>query len=75
SHLHRINCVDSARCPSCGARSESVRHYLQHCPTFADARWRMRTRLGRRAEKMRTLLFTSQGLDELARYNARTGRL
>ncbi|KZV92437.1 hypothetical protein EXIGLDRAFT_614394 [Exidia glandulosa HHB12029] len=73
-HLHRIQCADSPRCPSCGAPSESIRHYLQYCPSYADERWRMRLRLGRRAEKLSTLLYTSRGLDALASYNAKTGR-
>ncbi|KZV95075.1 hypothetical protein EXIGLDRAFT_611043 [Exidia glandulosa HHB12029] len=73
-HLHRIQCADSPRCPSCGAPSESIRHYLQYCPSYADERWRMRVRLGRKAEKLSTLLYTSRGLDALASYNAKTGR-
>ncbi|KZW01715.1 hypothetical protein EXIGLDRAFT_580256, partial [Exidia glandulosa HHB12029] len=73
-HLHRINCADTARCESCHAPSETVRHFLLHCPTYADERWRMRTRLGRRSEKLQSLLHTSRGLDEVAKYIARTGR-
>ncbi|KZV94671.1 hypothetical protein EXIGLDRAFT_736554 [Exidia glandulosa HHB12029] len=53
---------------------KSIRHYVQYCPAYADERWRMRTRLGARAEKLSTLLYTERGLSELARYNARTGR-
>ncbi|KZV98441.1 hypothetical protein EXIGLDRAFT_561828, partial [Exidia glandulosa HHB12029] len=30
-HLHRINCADTARCESCHAPSETVRHFLLHC--------------------------------------------
>ena len=31
-HLHRINRLDSPICPACRANSESVTHFILHCP-------------------------------------------
>jgi ribonuclease HI len=46
--LKRFKRADSARCPACGAGSETVRHFLLECPGYAHKRWILEKRLSRR---------------------------
>jgi hypothetical protein len=38
-YLKRVGRVDSARCPACGADTETTEHYLLLCPAYAYERW------------------------------------
>jgi hypothetical protein len=38
-HLKRIQKIDSARCPACGASDETIQHFLLSCPSYAPERW------------------------------------
>lgn len=46
--------IDSARCPAYGTGSETVRHFLLHCPGYVHDRWALERSLSRR-EKALTL--------------------
>ena len=52
--LEKINKVDTAGCPSCGASSETVAHYLLECPGYAHERWTLKRRL-RKKERVMTV--------------------
>lgn len=39
AYLKRFKLVNSARCPACGNHSETVRHFLLHCPSYTHKRW------------------------------------
>ncbi|KZV97556.1 hypothetical protein EXIGLDRAFT_607946 [Exidia glandulosa HHB12029] len=73
-HLHRINCAESAACDACNAPAESVRHFVMECPAYAEERWAMRLRLRRESQSLSRILFAESGVNELAKYVARTGR-
>lgn len=48
SHVKiQLNLVDSARCPTCGAGSKTVRHFLLHCPSYAHERWSLEKSLNK----------------------------
>ncbi len=51
-HLKRINKVDSARCPACGASPETVRHFLLECPGYAFERWALEKHLKKRQKAL-----------------------
>lgn len=38
-YLYRFKLINSTRCPACGTGSESVRHFLLQCPSYAHERW------------------------------------
>ena len=40
-YLFRFGKVASARCPACGAASETPEHFILRCPKFAHERWAM----------------------------------
>jgi zinc-binding in reverse transcriptase len=44
SFLHRIQKVDSARCPACGDPRETVEHFLLRCPKYAHECWPLLTK-------------------------------
>lgn len=50
--LKKIKRTDSARCPACGAGSETVAHYLLECPIYAHERWILAKRLSKRGKPM-----------------------
>ena len=52
--LAKINKVDTAGCPSCGASSETVAHYLLECPGYIHKRWTLERRL-RKKERVMTV--------------------
>jgi len=39
AYLYRFKCVDKPQCPACGHSSETVEHFLLHCPAYAHERW------------------------------------
>jgi hypothetical protein len=47
SILHRIQKVDSARCPVCGDPHETVEHFLLHCPKYTHECWPLLAKLNR----------------------------
>jgi len=48
SYLKRINKVDKANCPACGASYETVKHFLLECLGYAHKRWALKKRLHKR---------------------------
>ena len=69
-YLYKIKAVDNAKCPACGAVSESVRHFLMECPIYAHERWIMERGL-RKANKvlmLRNLIRDAEALDLLVDY-------
>jgi len=55
SYLFRFKCVDSPRCPACGAAEETVTHYLLRCPAYAHERWALEKAVERKLD-LKTLL-------------------
>jgi ribonuclease HI len=84
-HLYSINAgdIDSPTCASCDIEDETVRHFLLDCPTYEDARRRLRAELGhRKAGDIRFLLRDwlakaplMKYLDATARWTAQLGTL
>ena len=50
--LARINKVDTAQCPACGASSETIAHFLLECPGYAHERWTLEARLTKKGRAM-----------------------
>lgn len=75
AHLARISKADSAACPRCAYRSETVRHFVLDCPEYHEERWALRTRMGRGGDRLSKLLYTKSGMKNLLRFVAQTGRL
>ncbi|EJD40238.1 hypothetical protein AURDEDRAFT_70309 [Auricularia subglabra TFB-10046 SS5] len=73
-HLHRIQRADPPSCEACGHPIETVRHFIMECNAYDEARWEMRQGLGRRNDKLSTLLSTKRGIDRLLKFIQRTGR-
>jgi hypothetical protein len=77
SALHSINAgdIDSPTCASCGIEDETVRHLLLDCPTYENARRRLRAELGhRKAGDIRFLLRDWAAKGPLVHYLDATGR-
>jgi hypothetical protein len=47
-YLKRINKVEKASCPACGAEHETVKHFLLVCPGYAHERWALEKCLNKR---------------------------
>lgn len=47
-YLKRINKIDKANCPACGAEYETVNHFLLACPGYAHERWALEKHLRKR---------------------------
>jgi hypothetical protein len=76
-HLHSIHAhdIDSPLCASCGLEDETVRHLLLDCPTYENARRRLRAELGhRKAGDLRFLLRDWAAKGPLMHYLDATGR-
>lgn len=76
AYLKRFKLVDSARCPACGNHSETVRHFLLHCPSYAHERWALEKRLkkNRIALNLENLLGKAEAILPLANYINATHR-
>ena len=70
AYLHCFNLVDSARCPMCKARSETVNHYLLHCPSHAHERWALERSLRRKGKELllENLLGEEEAINTLINY-------
>ena len=73
-HLHRIKKADSPMCPACLQDTESIQHFMLHCPAHRDARLILRNETGGRDLKIDKLFTNSKTLRALFRYVADTGR-
>jgi ribonuclease HI len=74
--LKRIQKVDSARCPACGADEETIEHFLLTCPSYAHERWAL-TQAARKEKKalnLGTLLGDHEMILPLASYIEATHR-
>jgi len=74
-HLHRINKLPTAICQRCADATESVRHYLIDCEAHETPRHTMQTKLGRGGGRLKDILNTRIGHDELIRFISTTGQL
>lgn len=74
-HLHRINRSPSPICQRCGRAPESTRHYILECDGYTQQRHSLRVRLGRGSDRLRIILSTANGHQQLVRYVATTRRL
>ena len=76
SFLKRINKVDNARCPACGAVEETIEHFLLHCPNYAYERWALAQQANKQHKRLslETLLGTPDMAIPLANYIDASGR-
>ena len=74
-HLARIKKIDSPACPGCGARFETVLHYLLICPAYRPPRRLLEQKVGRRRMKIEHLLTNEKSLPHLFRFLNSTKRL
>ena len=76
AYLKRFKLVDNARCPACGHSSETVTHFLLHCPTYAHERWTLEKclRKNKLALTLENLLGATEALEPLATYINTTHR-
>jgi len=74
-HLFRIGRSGTPSCPHCGGITvESIRHFLFHCPRYAQARQVVRRKLKRDANCLPFLLNQAQALKPLMKYIHATKR-
>jgi ribonuclease HI len=74
AYLSRMKCTESRACPTCGARSESVFHYLTECRTYERQRSTMLEGHGRKVGMMEYLLSSAKGIKATMRFVEDTGR-
>ena len=67
-YLHRIKRADSAHCPHCPGRVESIRHFLFECRNYTRAREALKAKAGRDAFSIRHLLGSPAGTKHLLEY-------
>ena len=69
-YLNRFKKVDSSRCPACGARSETVQHFLLECPGYAHERWMLKKRFSgrKKALTLENLLGDAEAILPLTNY-------
>jgi ribonuclease HI len=75
AHLHRIKQIDSPSCTHCNAPSETVEHFLLHCPAFFQQRQTLRRAAGYAASSVPKLLSVQKNFRHLMTYIRGTGRL
>ena len=73
SYLHKFKCVDSTRCPACGAAKETVQHFLLSCPGYAHERWALEKAI-KCKPNMKTLLGEQESALALKNYVYATHR-
>ena len=69
-YLRWIRRVDSARCPVCGDKEETVEHFLLFCPAYAHERWVL-TQQAKKLRKpmtMEMLLGTPEMIREVMKF-------
>jgi zinc-binding in reverse transcriptase len=71
-HLHRIKKADSPICPACLQNSETIQHFMLHCPAHQEARQRLRNNTGGRDINI-AKLFTSPKLLRALQIRCRHG--
>ncbi len=76
SYLQRIQKVDSARCPACGASKENIEYFLLRCPGYTHERWPLKQHASRKhkALTLKSLLGDPQFTLPLAAYIQVMGR-
>ena len=47
AYLHHFKLAETATCPSCGIKPETVTHFILHCMSYIDQRCQLRRALGR----------------------------
>lgn len=73
-HLHRINRSDTALCAACRSHLETTRHYILKCPRYDRQRRTMFAALGRGGDRLRNILSTPRGIEQVLRFIQTTGR-
>ena len=75
-YLRRFKKTDSARCPACGAGSETVAHFLLECPIYAHERWILAKRLNKRGKELtlENILGDKEAITPLSNYISATHR-
>ncbi|QRV88257.1 hypothetical protein RhiJN_16275 [Ceratobasidium sp. AG-Ba] len=75
AYLHRFGHAESANCPACDQRAETVEHYLMHCPVYEQERQRRNIAFPASANSLSTLLSSKEAVRHLIAYIRETGRL
>ncbi|QRW09851.1 Reverse transcriptase from transposon X-element protein [Ceratobasidium sp. AG-Ba] len=73
-YLHRFDKSESATCPTCRQRPETVDHYLMRCPSYERARQRRNISFPAAENSMSTLLASKEAVPHLMTYIRETGR-
>ena len=75
-YLYRFKLINSARCPACGTGSETVRHFLLHCPGYAHERWLLAKHLKKKNLELtlENLLGNAEAIAPLTNYINSTHR-
>ncbi|KAH9887616.1 hypothetical protein C8Q73DRAFT_748483 [Cubamyces lactineus] len=75
AYLTRIGKAEAATCPTCGAASETVAHFLLICPTYTLHHAVHYRPLGFSGRNLKTLLNSKEAIHPLFNYVNTTGRL
>ena len=69
-YLKRTRRADSARCPACGDKEETVEHFMLRCPAYAHERWALteKAKKLRKPMEMEILLGNLEMTREVAKF-------
>ncbi|KDQ52345.1 hypothetical protein JAAARDRAFT_138694, partial [Jaapia argillacea MUCL 33604] len=73
-HLHRINCIESLKCPKCHTHDETVEHFLLFCPAYARQQHILDRTLRAKGRDLGFLLTNPKAFMPLFRYISGTKR-
>ncbi|QRV84548.1 Reverse transcriptase from transposon X-element protein [Ceratobasidium sp. AG-Ba] len=73
AYLHRFGHVESASCPACNQRAETVEHFLMHCSAYEQERRRRNAAFPASANSLTTLLSSKEAVRHLLTYIRETG--
>ncbi|QRV94576.1 Reverse transcriptase from transposon X-element protein [Ceratobasidium sp. AG-Ba] len=74
AYLYRFGHAESASCPACNQRAETVEHYLMNCPAYEQERQRRNIAFPPSANSLPTLLSSKEAARHLITYVRETGR-
>ncbi|QRV90420.1 Reverse transcriptase from transposon X-element protein [Ceratobasidium sp. AG-Ba] len=74
AYLHRFGLAESASCPACNQRAETVKHFLMNCPAYEQARQRRNLASPASANSLSVLLSSKGATRHLLTFIRETGR-
>jgi hypothetical protein len=72
-YLHRIKKTDSPTCPACHQGTESMHHFILHCPAHKAARQKLCNETGGRSLNLAKLLTTAETLPAFLNFVVKSG--